>query len=148
MRISVKGRYALAASIVIANKINGGSNVTVASISDELEISKIYLEQVFSQLKKEGILVSMKGPKGGYKFARPASTITVWDMLTALEIGLTEETESTVSETSPGIELALKEKVFDPINSSLKDVLQSISVQDLADYAERQQAEQSYMMNL
>jgi Rrf2 family protein len=148
MRISVKGRYALAASIVIANKVSGGSNVTVASISDELEISKIYLEQVFSQLKKEGILVSMKGPKGGYKFARPAANISVWDILTALEIGLTEATESTVSETSPGIELALKEKVFDPINDNLKDVLQSISVQDLADYAERQQAEQAFMMNL
>jgi Rrf2 family protein len=148
MRISVKGRYALAATIVIANKVSSGSNVTVASISEELEISKIYLEQVFSQLKKEGILISMKGPKGGYKFARPASGITVWDILMALEIGLTEATESTVSETNPGIELALKEKVFDPINDSLKRALQGVSVQDLADYADKQQAEQAFMMNL
>ncbi|MDR3305833.1 MAG: Rrf2 family transcriptional regulator [Clostridiales Family XIII bacterium] len=148
MRISVKGRYALAAVIVIADRQSSELNVTVGSISEELGISKIYLEQVFAQLKKVGVLVSTKGPKGGYQFARPTGSITAWDVLSALETGLGEQTEETVGRSDPGIEMALKEKVFDAIDKNLSETLSAITVQDLCDYAQNQRAEQSFMFGL
>ncbi|MDR3294236.1 MAG: Rrf2 family transcriptional regulator [Clostridiales Family XIII bacterium] len=148
MRISVKGRYALAAVTVIAQRAQSRENVTVSSISDELGISKIYLEQVFSQLKKEGLLLSVKGPRGGYQLSRAPSKITVWDLLATLEAGLTEQTENTVGESAPDIEIALQTLVFAPLNTGLQEALRQVTVQDLLDYSEKQKTQQAFMMNL
>jgi len=148
MRISVKGRYALAAAIVIADRQASGANVTVGSISDELGISKIYLEQVFAQLKKTGVLTSTKGPKGGYQFARPMTAITAWDVLSSLEANLADKAEDTVGDADPGIEMALREKVYDPVDAAIAAALTAITVQDLHDYTVSQRADQSFMMGL
>jgi Rrf2 family protein len=148
MRISVKGRYALAAVTVIAQRAQSRENVTVSSISDELGISKIYLEQVFSQLKKEGLLLSVKGPRGGYQLARPPSKITAWEVLTALESSLTEKTEKTVGDNAPEIELALQFLVFEPLNEALRSRLSEITVRELLDYTDKQKTQQAFMLNL
>ena len=52
MKISAKGRYGLAAMTYLARNYASGSPVTIVSISEKLGISKIYLEQVFSLLKR------------------------------------------------------------------------------------------------
>jgi Rrf2 family protein len=148
MRISVKGRYALAAVTVIAQRAQSRENVTVSSISEELGISKIYLEQVFSQLKKEGLLLSVKGPRGGYQLARAASRITAWEVLTALEAGLTEQTENTVGDSSPEIEIALQSLVFEPLNAALKEALGKVTMRDILDYSDKQKTQQAFMLNL
>ncbi|MDR1136411.1 MAG: Rrf2 family transcriptional regulator [Clostridiales Family XIII bacterium] len=148
MRISVKGRYALASVIVIAQRAQSRENVTVSSISEELGISKIYLEQVFSQLKKDGLLLSVKGPRGGYQLSRPPGKITVWDTLTTLEAGLTEQTENTVVDSAPEIEMSLQSLIFEPLNGMLEEWLSKITIQDLLDFTEKQKTQQSYMLNL
>jgi Rrf2 family protein len=148
MRISVKGRYALAAVTVIAHRAQSKENVTVSSISEELGISKIYLEQVFSQLRKEGLLFSVKGPRGGYQLARSPSKITAWEVLTALEMSLTEKTENTVGENVPEIEMALQNLVFEPLNDVLRLRLSEITVQDILDYSDKQKTQQAFMLNL
>jgi Rrf2 family protein len=148
MRISVKGRYALAAVTVIAQRAQSRENVTVSSISDELGISKIYLEQVFSQLKREGLLLSVKGPRGGYQLARPPSKITGWDVLTTLESSLTEKTENTVGDSVPELEMALQTLVFEPLNEALRARLSEITVQEILDYSDKQKTQQAFMLNL
>ena len=71
MRISARGRYALAATTSMAARYQTGENITVVSLSERLGISKIYLEQVFSLLKKADIVSSQKGAQGGYRLCRP-----------------------------------------------------------------------------
>ncbi|MDR3364655.1 MAG: Rrf2 family transcriptional regulator [Clostridiales Family XIII bacterium] len=148
MRISVKGRYALAAAVLVAEKQTSGANVTVGSVSEELGLSKIYLEQVFAQLKKVGILTSAKGPKGGYQFARPASVITAWEVLSALETGFAERAEETVTDNDPGLEMALKEKVYERLDASLQNALTAVTVQDILEATQKQRGDQSFMMGL
>ncbi|MDR0886138.1 MAG: Rrf2 family transcriptional regulator [Clostridiales Family XIII bacterium] len=148
MRISVKGRYALATIIIIAEKSLQEENVSVAFIAEQLEISKIYLEQVFSTLKKADLLTSIKGPHGGYKLARPASDITIYDVLSTLELGITERTESTVADSAPAIEMTLKDKVFNPLDRAVVDLLTNITVQSLLDEKQFQLESQSYMINM
>jgi Rrf2 family protein len=148
MRISVKGRYALAAVTVIAQRAQSRENVTVSSISEELGISKIYLEQVFSQLKKEGVLLSVKGPRGGYQLARSPVKITAWEVLTALESSLTEKTENTVEGNAPEIELALQSLVFEPLDEALRSRLSEITVREILDYTDKQKTQQAFMLNL
>ena len=148
MRISVKGRYALAAVVEIARNAGSGENVAVINIAQTLGISKIYLEQVFTQLKKSGILLSVKGSKGGYQLSRPLSKITAWEVLSALEAALVERTEDTVGENAPEIESAMKELVFRPLDTIIMEFLSKVTVQDLLDNSEKQRTEQAFMLNM
>lgn len=148
MRISAKGRYALASIIEIARRAGEKELISVANISGTLGISKIYLEQVLSLLKKGGIISSLKGSKGGYQLAREPGNITVMDILLIVENTLVEPSDNTVEEQSPAIEMALREKVFDNLDEAIKACLEGITIQELLDYAEHQRAEQSFMLNM
>ena len=83
MRISAKGRYALAAVVSMAQQYQGGEYITLLSISEKLGISKIYLEQVFSLLRRSGLVDSVKGAQGGYRLSRAPRLITAWEILSA-----------------------------------------------------------------
>jgi len=88
MRISAKGRYALASVVFMAQQHESGEYITILSISEKLGISKIYLEQVFSLLKRGNIVNSIKGAMGGYQLTRMPQQITVLDVLKAVELSL------------------------------------------------------------
>ncbi|MDR3072216.1 MAG: Rrf2 family transcriptional regulator [Clostridiales Family XIII bacterium] len=148
MRISVKGRYALAAIIDIADESISGNNVSVNSIAAKLGISKIYLEQVFSQLKKADLLTSVKGPKGGYQLAKSPSQITAWDVLSTLEFTLTEKPEDTVGDKAPVIETVLHAYIFEPLDEIVRKQLSAITVRDLLEFVKTQTAESSFMLNM
>jgi Rrf2 family protein len=148
MRISVKGRYALAAVVEIARHTGSGENVAVVNIAETLGISKIYLEQVFTQLKRVGLLFSVKGSKGGYQLAKPPAKITAWEILAALESALVEQAESTVEADAPEIETAMQELVFLPLDAVVMEFLSKVTVQNLLDNSEKQRAEQAYMLNI
>ena len=85
MRISAKGRYALAAMVHMAQGHANGECTTLISISEKLGISKIYLEQVFSLLKRGDIVTSVKGAQGGYMLTRSPGEISAYQVLSAVE---------------------------------------------------------------
>lgn len=145
MRISVKGRYGLASMMYMALKINSSEPVTVASISEKLGISKIYLEQVFSLLKRGGLVSSVKGAQGGYKLARTPQQITAYDVLSAAELALFESTEETVNQKSPETDAAMQALVFSPLGEYVKTALQRTTLYDLAHEAEKHKQEQGHM---
>jgi len=137
MKISAKGRYALAAMTSIAVDNRHGEYITVVSISEKLGISKIYLEQVFSLLKRGGLVSSIKGAQGGYQLTRMPGQISVFDVLSAVELSLFELTEETVLGKAPEIEAAMRLSAFDTLDSAVKDTLAKISLSDLVYKAEK-----------
>jgi Rrf2 family cysteine metabolism transcriptional repressor len=145
MRISAKGRYALAAMISMAQRYNTGEYITVISISERLGISKIYLEQVFSLLKRGALVNSVKGAQGGYQLSRPPQQITALDILTAVELSLFEATEETVSAKAPEIETALRLSVFEVLDRSVKEALGVITLYDLVSETEKHTTENGFM---
>lgn len=145
MRITAKGRYALAASIVIAGNYNNGECITVISISEKLGISKIYLEQVFSLLKRGRILKSVKGSQGGYQLARMPQHITVLDVLSAVELSLFEPTENTVLKKAPEIEIAMRSATFEKLDHTVKNTLSQITLNDLLGEVEKHKADNELM---
>ncbi|MCI1954987.1 MAG: Rrf2 family transcriptional regulator [Oscillospiraceae bacterium] len=145
MRISSKGRYGLAAAITMAQNYASGACMTVVSLSKRLGISKIYLEQVFSLLKKANLVNSVKGAQGGYRLARPPQDIHALEILTALEQSLFEKTEKSVSEKASDIEKAMQDSVFSKIDRAVAEVLSDISLYDLAMKAEEYRENESYM---
>lgn len=145
MKISAKGRYALAAVTYMAQQHDHGENITVTSIAEELGISKIYLEQVFSLLKKAEIVLSAKGAQGGYQLTRMPEQITVLDVLMAVEIALFEPTQETVPEKAPEIEKALRLSAFDVLDECVRKTLSKITVAHLVEEAEKHKRDQAPM---
>lgn len=145
MRISAKGRYALAAMISMAQNYSSDEYITLLSISEKLNISKIYLEQVFSLLKRGGLVTSVKGAQGGYRLERSSQEITAYDILFSIESALFEETKDTVSNTSLDIETSMQLSVFNVLDNTLKNTLNKITLLDLVSEAEKHQADKGYM---
>jgi len=145
MRISSKGRYGLAAMISIAQLGSGGEFVTVVSIADKLGISKIYLEQVFSLLKRAKLVTSIKGSQGGYQLSRSSDKITAYDILQAVETSLFDKTERSVSDKSPEIENSLTRLIWDKMDITITHVLKEVTLDDLVTESEKNMADDQFM---
>jgi len=148
MRISAKGRYALAALIEIGKQTRNGGMASVISISETLGISKIFLEQVVALMKKADLLLSAKGAKGGYQLAEPPRNITVLSVLGAVENLLFEKSNDTVLEMAPATENALRINVWNKLDAAIEDCLSGITLQDLIESAAQQNSDHSFMMNI
>ena len=84
MRLSTKSRYGLRAMLDIAYNC-GTEPVQIQDISRRQQISPRYLEQIFQNLKRAGLLKSKRGPQGGYSLSRKPADITLLDILNATE---------------------------------------------------------------
>jgi Rrf2 family iron-sulfur cluster assembly transcriptional regulator len=84
MRLTSKGRYAVTAMLDLALHVDNGP-VTLAGISERQGISLSYLEQLFTRLRKHGLVSSTRGPGGGYSLSRPAQDIAVAEVVTAVD---------------------------------------------------------------
>jgi Rrf2 family iron-sulfur cluster assembly transcriptional regulator len=87
MRLTTKGRYAVTAMLDIALHRHHGP-VSVVDIADRQGISAAYLEQLFSKLKRSGLLQSVRGPGGGYQLALDISEISVSKIIASVGEGV------------------------------------------------------------
>jgi Rrf2 family iron-sulfur cluster assembly transcriptional regulator len=83
MRITTKGRYALRATLALANIGKIGTPVSINTLAEQENISSVFLEQIFFKLRKAGIVASVRGPGGGVYFARPLDELTLKEILDA-----------------------------------------------------------------
>ena len=88
MRISSKGEYGLLAIVDLALQPEGTA-VQALQIAQRQGVPKQYLDQLMMMLRKAGLIESVRGRQGGYRLARPAGTITLLDVVVALEGPLT-----------------------------------------------------------
>ncbi len=84
MKMTTKGRYAVTAMLDLAMHCDKGS-VNLADIARRQDISLTYLEQLFSKLKKNGLVDSARGPGGGYRLAQDAEDITLAKVIFAVD---------------------------------------------------------------
>ena len=144
MKISAKGRYGLAAMTYLARNFASGAPITIISISEKLGISKIYLEQAFSLLKRAQLVNSIKGSQGGYQLAREPREISAYDILSSIELSLMEKV-SPAAEKMPALDRALAAKVFTPLDDQIKDTLSSVSLDDILTAIEAEKDTDSLM---
>lgn len=84
MKFSTRTRYGLRALIELVGHYGNGA-LSIRDIAEEQQISRNYLEALFNSLKVAGLLISKRGPGGGWVLTRPPSEITLSDVLRALE---------------------------------------------------------------
>jgi Rrf2 family iron-sulfur cluster assembly transcriptional regulator len=84
MKLSTKGRYATVAMADLA--LSARENlVSLGEISKRQNISMPYLEQLFVKLRRSKLVISVRGPGGGYRLAKAPNEIRIVDILTAVE---------------------------------------------------------------
>jgi Rrf2 family iron-sulfur cluster assembly transcriptional regulator len=84
MKIPTKGRYAVAAMMDLAlNEAEGP--LTIADIAEKQNISLSYLEQLFADLRKNGLVKGTRGPGGGYRLAKPAEYVSIAQIILAVD---------------------------------------------------------------
>lgn len=87
MKLTTKGRYAVTAMLDLALHNEAGP-VALADVSTRQGISLSYLEQLFSRLRKSDLVVSTRGPGGGYNLSRDADEIAVGQVISAVDEAL------------------------------------------------------------
>ncbi len=90
MRLTTKGRYAVTAMLDLAFH-SQAKPVTLTDIATRQTISLSYLEQLFSRLRKAGMVKGVRGPGGGYKLSREATEINIAEIIAAVD----EQVDST-----------------------------------------------------
>ncbi len=129
--MSTKGRYGLRALIDLA--VHEDDAVCIQSIAERQGISESYLEQLVRLLKKAGLVTSVRGAGGGYRLAKPASEISVGDILRALEGDLDAVSCSAFQEepSCQGADCCVTKNVWKKINDAISQTVDGIYLEEL-----------------
>jgi Rrf2 family iron-sulfur cluster assembly transcriptional regulator len=126
MRLTTKGRYAVTAMLDLSLNYGLGA-ITLADISERQGISLSYLEQLFARLRKQGLVSSSRGPGGGYRLSRAAESITVLDVISAVD----EKVDSTQCEGKQnchGDEQCLSHELWQSLSDQIRLYLDGITL--------------------
>lgn len=100
--VTAKSRYAVVGMAELSR--SDGTPVPIAVVAERRGIPVQFLEQLFSTLRRAGLLVSQRGVKGGYRLARDADKITVLEVVQALDGRLGDEGKEAGGIWADGVE--------------------------------------------
>ncbi|MHC1683597.1 MAG: Rrf2 family transcriptional regulator [Clostridiaceae bacterium] len=129
MKVSTKGTYGLKALVDLAMH-SSDDVVTLKSICERQGMSERYLEQIFSLLRKNGIIKGRKGSQGGYVLSKSANELTLVEILTALEGDLVCITPT---ETLDHLDKTMKNFIWNKVDDAVINLLSSRTLKDLVD---------------
>lgn len=129
MKLTSKGRYAVTAMIDIALNQEKGA-ITLSLISERQGISLSYLEQLFSKLKKSGLVSSARGPGGGYRLSRVAADISISEIIRAVDESV-DARKCGGKANCQGGEECLSHELWSELSDTIDSFLKSITLQDV-----------------
>lgn len=137
MQVSTRGRYGLRAMVDMALHATEGP-MALRVIAERQGISESYLEQVFTSLRKSGLVRASRGAQGGYELNRSSSEITVGEILRALEGPIVpvfcvgDESTGTYCERE---KYCLTRSFWEELRDKVNEFLDGTTLQDLTDRA-------------
>ncbi|ADU29779.1 cysteine metabolism transcriptional regulator CymR [Evansella cellulosilytica] len=129
MKISTKGRYGLTIMMALAKKYGEGP-ISLKSIAIDHDLSEHYLEQLIAPLRNATLVKSVRGAYGGYMLSKSPEQITAGDIIRVLEGPITPV--EVVDDEEPA-----KRDLWIKIRDAVKDVLDSTTLEDLANYEDK-----------
>ena len=144
MKLPTKGRFAVTAMLDLAlhealanseNKLAGSElneikPVTLAGISERQSISLSYLEQLFSRLRRQGLVNSVRGPGGGYKLAKNYADISVAEIINAVDEQI-DATHCGGQENCKDEGRCMTHDLWSTLNTKILDYLAGVSLADM-----------------
>ncbi len=147
MKLTTKGRYAVTAMLDLALHGDQGP-VSLADISSRQEISLSYLEQLFSRLRRQNLVVSVRGPGGGYRLSRNAGEIYIAEVVDAVNESLDTTRCNNRGDCQQG-EKCLTHHLWSDLSEQIHQFLSEISLgalmekREIRQVADRQNRRQS-----
>jgi Rrf2 family iron-sulfur cluster assembly transcriptional regulator len=129
MRLTTKGRFAVTAMIDVAMQGARGP-VTLAGVSARQKISLSYLEQLFGKLRRHGLVESVRGPGGGYNLGRAAGTMSVADIILAVDEPI-DATQCGGKENCDDDKRCMTHELWANLNSHIFAYLRSVTLEHL-----------------
>lgn len=129
MRLTTKGRYAVTAMLDLAMH-HGNGPITLADIAGRQGISLSYLEQLFSRLRKQQLVSSVRGPGGGYTLGRPAEEIFVAQVIAAVDENV-DTTKCGGAHNCQDNQQCLTHDLWHDLSDRIYDYLNQISLHEL-----------------
>ncbi|GHD47766.1 transcriptional regulator, BadM/Rrf2 family [Marinobacter persicus] len=151
MKLTTKGRYAVTAMLDLALHATEGP-VSLADISARQEISLSYLEQLFSRLRRHSLVISVRGPGGGYRLSRSADEVFIAEVVDAVSESLDTTRCGNKGDCQNG-EKCLTHHLWSDLSDRIHNFLSEISLGDLMrkreirNVADRQNQKQSEAVN-
>ncbi|MBF7097193.1 RrF2 family transcriptional regulator [Alkalibacter mobilis] len=132
MRLSTKGRYGVMAMYQLALNYENGT-ISIKDIAQKMDYSDAYLEQMFATLKKERLVTSHRGPKGGYRLSKDPDKITVGDVIRALEgpIEFSSCVGGSENYNCDKSGFCVTKDIWEQVNDSINQVIDNITLGDL-----------------
>ena len=129
MRLTTRGRYAVTAMLDLALH-SENRPVSLTEISERQTISLSYLEQLFSRLRKAGLVDSVRGPGGGYLLVGQTELVCVADIIKAVNESV-DSTNCGGRGDCQGGSICLTHNLWDDLSRQINDFLSGISLADL-----------------
>jgi Rrf2 family cysteine metabolism transcriptional repressor len=144
VELSLKSEYALLALIVLANHYSAAQPLQIRQIASQQNIPDRYLEQLLATLRRNGLVRSQRGSKGGYLLAREPWHITVLEVVQCIE-GIephNSNQNSKASQVTPELEtpagLVVKE-LWQSAQQAAAIVLDNCTLKDLCEQEKQKQ---------
>lgn len=136
MKLSNKGRYGVKAIFDIAFH-NHGKATQIKDIAERQAIPPRFLEQIFQDLKRAGLVSSKRGPRGGYHLAVPAAEIRIGDIVRALEGPITLSAPKRAGDDEgDATSRAVTEEAFEDLAEQIEAVFDGKTIEDLCERGE------------
>ncbi len=135
MKLSSKGLYGVQAIFDLAFHAEG-NEAQIKEICERQAIPPRFLEQVFQDLRKAGIVTSRRGPRGGYKLASPPERIRLGDVIRALEGPVQLLAPGRNREPSEASSYLVAQEVFKGLSSGIEACLDAVTMADMCARAE------------
>ena len=136
MKLSHKGRYGVKAIFDIAFH-NRGTATQIKEIAERQAIPPRFLEQIFQDLKRAGLVTSKRGPRGGYQLAMEPKNIRLGDIVRALEgpISLTD-TKRSAADEGDLTSREVTEEAFEDLAEQIEACFDGKTIEDLCERGE------------
>jgi Rrf2 family iron-sulfur cluster assembly transcriptional regulator len=131
MRLTTKGRFAVTAMLDVALHATEGP-VTLAGVAERQKISLSYLEQLFGKLRRRRLVESVRGPGGGYHLARDAASISVADIVRAVEEPL-DSTQCGGRENCRDNHRCMTHELWESLNATVHEFLAGVTLSQLVE---------------
>lgn len=131
MKLTSKGRYAVTAMLDVAIHAATGP-VSLSDISERQGISLSYLEQLFSRLRKHGLVNSIRGPGGGYRLGRCSAQIAVADVISAVDESVNATKCGGKGDCQSGSQ-CLTHNLWEGLSNRIEEFLQGITLSELVE---------------
>ncbi|RMF80932.1 MAG: Rrf2 family transcriptional regulator [Nitrospirae bacterium] len=141
MLLSTKITYSVRSLAYIANYTSGQRPIPLSEIAEVEGISLHYLEQLFNKLRRGGIVTSVRGPKGGFLLARPASEISIDDIIRVLGIEVFSNLAEGEDVETPSERSCIRGtgRMWQEFKEYIRDYLGSRTLQEIIDDCRRQE---------